>query len=626
MTPHRPSRPHEPPGPGARRLWLTALFPGITALLVLSAGALLLRLPPAAARAVWVWEFGLVVAAAPVVWRTMRGVAQGRFASDLVATLAIVGSLLLLMPLPGLIVVIMQNGGEALERYAEGRATFAVRELEAAAPRTAHRIRDGQIEDVPVADVAIGDELLVRPGEMIPCDATVLDGRSHVDVSRITGEPIPVATSPGTRLLSGTMNGEALLTIRALAPASESQYARIVELVRSAQASKSPLQRLADRYAVWFTPLTLATCAVAWLLSGDAVRVLAVLVIATPCPLILATPVAILGGINSAARRQIVVRNGTALEQLGKVTVAVFDKTGTLTIGRPAVSRVVPADGTSADTVLRLAAGVEQGSSHQLARTVVDAARAAALDIPDPRWAREDPGRGVLGEVDGHLVTVGARSFALEHMRDPDGALHTDAQLGAALRAFVTIGGAMAGVIEFADQTRAELARFIAQLTRLGVHRILIVSGDHLENVRAVGDIAGIAEVYGDLLPEEKVAIVRELVASGETVMMVGDGTNDAPALSTAQVGVALAAHGGGIAAEAAGVVLLADDLSRVADAIRIGRRTHRIARECILAGLGLSAVGMLFAAGGALPPVAGAIAQEAIDLAVIVNALRASR
>lgn len=609
-----------------RRHWLTALFPGITALLVLSVGALLLRLPPVAAYAVWVWECGLVVAAAPVVWRTLRGVAKGRFASDLVATLAIVGSLLLLMPLPGLIVVIMQSGGEALERYAEGRATFAVRELEAVAPRTAHRIRDGQIEDLPVADIAVGDELLVRPGEMIPCDATVLDGRSHVDVSRITGEPIPIATSPGTRLLSGTMNGEALLTIRALAPASESQYARIVELVRSAQASKSPLQRLADRYAVWFTPVTLAACAVAWLLSGDAVRVLAVLVIATPCPLILATPVAILGGINRAARRQIVVRNGTALEQLGKVTAAVFDKTGTLTIGRPAMSRVVPSDGTSADAVLRLAAGVEQGSSHQLARTVVDAARAAALDIPDPQWAREDPGRGVSGEVDGHLVAVGARSFALEQMRDPDGALHTDAQRGAALRAFVTIDGAMAGVIEFADQTRAELSRSIAQLIRLGVRRILIVSGDHVENVRAVGDIAGIADVHGDLLPEEKVAIVRELVASGETVMMVGDGTNDAPALSTAQVGVALAAHGGGIAAESAGVVLLADDLSRVADAIRIGRRTYRIARECILAGLGLSALGMLFAAAGALPPVAGAIAQEAIDLAVILNALRASR
>jgi len=605
---------------------VNALFPGIAALLVLSVGALLLRLPPAAARAVWVWEWGLVVAAAPLVWRTARGVADGRFASDLVATLAIVGSLVLLMPLPGLIVVIMQSGGEALERYAEGRATFAVRELEAAAPRTAHRVRDGQIEDLPVADIAVGDELLVRPGEMIPCDATVLDGRSHVDTSRITGEPIPVATSPGTRLLSGTMNGEALLTIRALAPAHESQYARIVELVRSAQASKSPLQRLANRYAVWFTPVTLAACAVAWLLSGDAVRVLAVLVIATPCPLILATPVAILGGINRAARLQIVVRNGTALEQLGKVTAAVFDKTGTLTIGRPAVSRVVATDGTGGDAVLRLAAGVEQGSSHQLARTVVDAARAAALDIPDPRWAREDPGRGVSGEVEGHLVTVGARSFALEQTRDPESALSRGAAHGAALRAFVTIDGTMAGVIEFADQTRAELGRSIAQLARLGVGRILIVSGDHVENVRAVGDIAGIADVFGDLLPEEKVAIVRELVASGETVMMVGDGTNDAPALSTAHVGVALAAHGGGIAAESAGVVLLADDLSRVADAVRIGRRTYRIARECILVGLGLSAAGMVVAAAGALPPVVGAIAQEAIDLAVILNALRASR
>jgi len=626
MTSSRTVGAETAPVAEAPRQWLQPLFPGALALLVLSAGALLLRLPSAAAHAVWVWEYGLIVAAAPLVWRTVRDALRGHLAADLVATLAIAGSLLLLMPLPGLIVVIMQSGGEALERYAEGRASFAVRELEAAAPRTAHRVRQGSTEDIPVADIAVGDELLVRPGEMIPCDAIVLEGRSHVDVSRITGEPLPVATAPGTRLLSGTMNGESLLTIRAVALASESQYARIVELVRSAQASKSPLQRLADRYAVWFTPVTLAACAVAWLISGDAVRVLAVLVIATPCPLILATPVAILGGINRAARRQIVVRNGTALEQLGKVTAAVFDKTGTLTIGRPAVRRVITTNAISANTVLRLAAGVEQGSSHQLARTVVEAAHAASVDVPDPTWARDDPGRGVAGEVDGHLVTVGARSYSLEQVGDPDGVTNRMAGDGAALRAFVTIDGAMAGMIEFADQTREELARTIAQLTQLGVRRILIVSGDHAENVRAVGDMAGITEVHGDLLPEEKVAIVRDLVTSGETVMMVGDGTNDAPALSTAQVGVALAAHGGGIAAESAGVVLLADDLSRVADAIRIGRRTYRIARECILVGLGLSAIGMLAAAAGALPPVAGAIAQEAIDLAVIVNALRASR
>jgi heavy metal translocating P-type ATPase len=612
--------------PAQSRRWLRTARPGIGALLVLVTGAALLRWPATSPWAAWVWEAGLIVTGAPVTWRTVRGVIRGRLAADVVATLAIIGAVLLLLPLAGLIVVIMQTGGEALERYAEGRASFAVRELEAAAPRIAHRIRNGDTEDIPVGDIAAGDQLLVRPGEMLPSDAEVTGGRSHVDVSRITGEPIPVSASPGTRLLSGSLNGEALLTVRALAPASESQYARIVDLVRSAQTSKAPLQRLADRYAVWFTPVTLAVCLVAYLASGDVVRVLAVLVVATPCPLILATPVAILGGINRAARRQIIIRNGTALEQLGQVTTAVFDKTGTLTIGRPEVSRIVARDGFDERELLRLAAGVEQGSSHQLARTVVDAARAGGLEIPEPHWVREDAGRGVIGDVDGHTVAVGARTFVLEQAARADGNVEALASVVTGLRAFVAVDGEVTGAIGFADQTRAELGRSVEQLTRLGVRRTLVVSGDRTENVRAAAEQAGVSDVYGELLPQDKVAIVRELMSQGETVMMVGDGTNDAPALSTAHVGVALAAHGGGIVAEAAGVVLLADDLSRVPDAIAIGRRTMLIARESIWVGLGLSAIGMVFAALGALPPVAGAVLQEGIDLAVILNALRSSR
>jgi heavy metal translocating P-type ATPase len=569
------------------------------------------------------WEASLIVTGAPVAWRTLRGVAAGRFAADLVASFAIIGAALLQQPLAGLVVVVMQTGGEALERYAEGRASAAVRELEADAPRIAHRVRDGETEDIPVSDVAVGDELLVRPGEMIPCDAVVVSGRSHIDTSRITGEPLPVPAMPGAHLLSGTVNGDALLTIRTLAVAGESQYARIVELVRSAQASKAPLQRVADRYAVWFTPFTLAACAVTYFLSGDVVRVLAVLVVATPCPLILATPVAILGGINRAARRQIVIRTGSALEQLSAVTIAVFDKTGTLTIGRPAVRRVMPRDGLSEHDALQLAAAVELGSSHQLARTVVDAARAATLEIPVPDWVREDAGRGVLGEVGGRVVAVGSRRFIGEQV---DAGSNVPSESAAGLRAYVAVDGVFVATIEFADAMRPEVGRSLAELSRLGVHRILIVSGDHQTNARAVGDLAGIAEVHGDLLPEHKVNIVRDLVAQGETVMMVGDGTNDAPALSAASVGVALAAHGGGIVAEAGDVIMLADDLTRVSEAVQIGRRTMWIARQSIWVGLGLSGVAMVAAAFGALAPVPGAVLQEVIDLAVIVNALRASR
>jgi P-type E1-E2 ATPase len=303
--------------------------PGITLLFIL-AGFLLWLRPATAATGALVWLVGLALTGAPVVWRTVRGILAGKWAADVVATLAILTALALRQPLAGLIVVLMQTGGEALERYAAGRASAAVRDLEAAAPRTAHRYRDGELNDIPVDDIRVRDELLVRPGELIPCDGTALKGRSRIDTSRITGEPLPVDAEPGTELLSGSLNGEGAIRMRATAVARESQYALIVELVRTAQARKAPLQRLADRYAVWFTPLTLVACLVAFAWSGEAERILAILVVATPCPLILATPVAIIGGVSRCAQQRVIVRSGGALEQLSRVTVGVFDKTGNL--------------------------------------------------------------------------------------------------------------------------------------------------------------------------------------------------------------------------------------------------------------------------------------------------------
>jgi heavy metal translocating P-type ATPase len=564
----------------------------------------------------------------PVVWTTLRGAVSGRFASDLVATLAILVSAALQQPFVGLIIVLMQTGGEALERYAEGRASEAVRALEEAAPRTAHRLRDGELEDLRADDVEVGDTLIVRPGELVPCDAVVLAGRSHVDTSRLTGEPLPVTAAEGTRVMSGSGNGEGALTLRATALSRESQYARIVELVRSAQASKAPLQRVADRYAVWFTPLTIALCIVAYALTGDALRVLAVLAVATPCPLILATPVAILGGVNRAARRHVIVRHGTALEQLGEVTVAVFDKTGTITIGRPRVHRVLAAPHTTEGEVLRLASAVEQASGHLLARTLVEAAQERGIRPPQARNVWEAPGRGVTGETGDHQVQVGARSFVLEHhpvLEQAVAALDGGEEV-VGLRAYVVVDGRLAGVVEYADALRPGLEEFFADLSSLGITRTLLVSGDRAATARAVASAVGIREVQGDLLPEGKVDTVAGLVRTGETVLMVGDGTNDAPALSAATVGIALAGHGGGITAEAADVVILADDLTRVTEAIRISRRTMRIARQCIRVGLGLSAVAMAFAVAGEITPAAGAVLQEGIDLAVIFNALRASR
>jgi heavy metal translocating P-type ATPase len=602
-----------------------ARLPALALLFILI--GLAVRLGGSRPAAAALWSAGLVVTGAPVVWRTLRGAAAGRFAADLVAMLAIVAALPLGEPLAGLIVVLMQTGGEALEHYAEGRASQAVRELEAAAPRLAHRLTGGTVSDLPAEDVAVGDVLLVRPGELLCCDALVVDGRSHVDASRLTGEPLPVSAAPGTRLLSGSLNLDGPLTVRAIAPARESQYARIVELVRTAQASKSPLQRLADRYAVWFTPLTLAVCAAAWLLTGDAVRVLAVLVVATPCPLILATPVAIVGGINRAARQGIIFRHGSALEQLAEISVAVFDKTGTLTIGRPEVARVRAAPGYTEREVLRLAGAVEHGSGHLLARTVVDACAARGIVLPSAGRVVEAPGEGVSGEVEGRVVTVGGRAFVVRRHPAAEAALRSalDGSEDTGLRAYVAVDGRGAGVVEYADRVRPGAEELPRILHRLGIRRTILLSGDDPANAAAVGRAVGAGESHGGLLPADKVAFVRRLMGEGERVLMVGDGTNDAPALGSATVGVALASGGGGITAEAADAVLLADDPVRVAEAVAISRRTLRLARQSIWTGLGLSAVAMFAAALGYVPPTIGALLQEGIDVAVILNALRAT-
>ena len=575
-----------------------------------------------------IWFIGLIVTGAVPTWRTVRDMFRGEFAADVVAILAIVSAAVLYQPFAGLVVVIMLTGGAALERYAEGRAGAAVAALELAAPRQAHiRGADGSVRDVPAESVQVGDLLLVRPGELIPCDGDVTEGRSHVDASAITGEPMAVPVAPGSQVVSGSANVDGPLTMRATATAGESQYLRIVELVRNAQGSKAPLQRLADRAAVWFTPLTLLVCAVTYAITRDTSRVLSVLMVATPCPLILATPIAIIGGINRCARRQVIIRTGGALEALAQITTAVFDKTGTLTFGQPAVGSVTVAAGQDERTVLRAAGAVEFGSGHQLARPLVKHAELVVGTLPEASGVRETAGRGIEGEVDGSVVRVGSLGWLREQLpASATSALNVLAGGGDGLRAYVSIGESPVAVVAYADSLRPNLPAFFRDLTSLGVHRTVMLSGDHTSNVVAVAKELGITDARGDLLPEHKVTVVQELQAAGEKVAMIGDGTNDAPALSTAEVGIALAGHGGGITAEAADVVVLLDDLTRVADALRASQHTMRIAKQSIAVGLGLSAVGMVFAAGGFLTPTMSALGQEVIDVAVILNALRAAR
>lgn len=571
------------------------------------------------------WLLALIVLGAPIVWEMLLAARRGRFATDLVAAAAIIVAIVLEQPLPGLVIVLMQAGGEALERYAEGRASAAVRALEAAAPRHAHRVHGDLVEEIDADVVGVDDVLLLRPGDLVPCDGVVVAGSSDVDASSLTGEPTPIAAIPGVRLMSGSLNGAGSFTMRATSPARTSQYARIVELVRSAQSTKAPLQRLAERYAVWFTPLTAVACVAAYLVSHDWTRVLAVLVVATPCPLILAPPVAIVAGINRAARRQIIVRTGAALEQLGAVTAVVFDKTGTLSVGKPALERLLAVNGIPEGDALRFAGALEQASSHPLARVVARAAAERGGALPAPSLVLEAAGQGVTGMVEGRRVHVGSRRYVAAHVPSDRVAMHSrDGDVG--LRAFVAIDGRLAAVLHFADTLRPDVAELLERLHEQGIRRTMLLSGDHDATTRDVAQRVGITEVRGDLLPAEKVDAVKQLRAEGEVVMMVGDGTNDAPALAAANVGVALAGHGGGITSEAADVILLVDRVDRIGDAVDIGRRTTVLARQSIWAGLVLSGIAMVFAGMGMIPPTAGAILQEAIDVAVILNALRASR
>jgi heavy metal translocating P-type ATPase len=567
----------------------------------------------------------LTVAGAPLVFRAVRNVWRGHFATDFVASLSISGAVLLDEPIAGLVIVLMQRGGEALERYASRRASAAVRALEEAAPRIAHRVAGQEIVDIPVGEIGIGDELLVRPGDLVPCDGVVSSGESELDTSSLTGEAIPRAAAVGTMISSGMLNGVGSFRMRATARAGESQYARIVELVRVAQNSKAPLQRVADRYAIVFTPLTLVLCAIAVYATGDWDRALSILVVATPCPLILAAPVAFIGGINRSARRSVIVRSGAAIEQIATIDAVVFDKTGTLTIGKPRLTAIHVAPDIDRNTVLQLAASAEEHSSHLLARVLVEAVRAEGISLAPATGTAETPGQGVAALVAGRHVRVGARSFVLPHC-DTEAAATLLEQPGAALCAYASVDGRLAAVFEFGDEMRPELPSVLASLASRGIRRTALLSGDHAPIAQALADRVGIREVHGDLLPADKSDYVRRLRSEGHRVLMVGDGINDAPALSTADVGVALAAHGGGVTVESADVIVLADSLDRIPEVIDISRHTMRIARQSIIVGLGLSGAAMVIASFGGLVPLVGALVQEAIDVAVILNALRAAR
>ncbi|HEY3329520.1 MAG TPA: heavy metal translocating P-type ATPase [Capsulimonadaceae bacterium] len=567
-----------------------------------------------------IWMVTLVIGGFPIVWRTLLGMLKGNFASDVVAMLAIVTAVAMDQAFAGAIVLLMQTGGEALESYSLRRASSSLDELLARAPRIAHRRTGDQLADIDVADVAVGDTLVVRPGDILPVDGALLSALAEVDESALTGEPLGRPKEAGDELLSGSVNTGDAFEYRAVKVAADSQYSRIVELVRQAQEEKPPIQRLADTYAVWFTPITLVMCAIGWAYTGNYHTILSVLVVATPCPLILAVPVAVISGINRAAHEGIIVKGGAAIEQIGRAQAFVFDKTGTLTFGSPVVSDIVAFDGFTKDQVITAAGSVEQLSAHVLGKTLTAAAVAAGNTLSIPTNFREIPGKGVEGMVDGKHIRIGSPRFLLEctgHSIPPG-------DYSSGLATYVAIDDNPAGAILFNDKIRPGVPEMMARLKSMGVRKTVMLTGDKAEHANKVAKEAGIDTVAADLLPEDKVTNVVALKKRYSPLVMVGDGINDAPALAIASVGVAMGAHGSGISAEAADMVLLVDDVRKVGEAMWIGQRMLRIAKQSIYIGLGVSFALMVVAATGHISAPTGALLQEVLDAAVILNALRA--
>jgi len=576
------------------------------------------------------WAATIVVMLVPLTWSVARALLHGDVGVDVIALLAMVAALLTGEELAGAIVALMLSGGNALEDYAAGRARRDLSELLSRAPRVAHRRRGSAWEEVGVDDLVPGDVVLVRAGELVPVDGTVHDGEAVVDESAMTGESLPVSIHTGGLVRSGTSNAGEAFELVATRSAAESSYAALVRLVREAEHERAPFVRLADRYAVVFLLVTLVLAGLAWALSGNPVRAVAVLVVATPCPLILAAPIALVAGLSRAARAGVIIKGGTSIERLGEARTVLLDKTGTLTEGAPSVSEVVAIDGLDADEVLRLAASVDQLSAHVLAAGLVADARSRGLRLEPPSEVREQAGQGIAGTVGGHRVLVGSAAFLTAEGCRVDGLGDRLDALGAqgSAQVLVAADGRLAGVILMADHLRPDAPRMVGALREAGVGHIAMVTGDREPVAREIARRTGLDQVYAECSPEGKLEVVRTLRQNPQLrpIVMVGDGVNDAPALALADVGIAMGAAGSTISAETADCVITVDRVDRVASAIQIGRRTLRIAKESVLWGIGLSVTAMIVAALGYLPPVAGALLQEVIDVAVILNALRVLR
>lgn len=622
-----PKLRHQPP---ASRFWesVTALHRRRTSVIaVFAATAILahlvlrfaLRTPPG------IYQIPLltvlVFGGVPLVYELARNLLRREFGSDLLAGISILTSALLDEYLAGSIVVLMLSGGEALENYALRSASSVLGALAKRMPAIAHRKRDSVIADVGLDDIAVGDTLVVYPHDICPVDGTVIAGNGAMNEAFLTGEPFEVTKAPGSVVISGAVNGESALTITATRRAVDSRYAKIMEVMRESEQNQPHLRRLGDQLGAIYTPVAVTIAVLAWVASGEAVRFLAVLVIATPCPLLIAIPVAIIGSISLAARRSIVVKNPAVLEQITQCRTAIFDKTGTLTYGEPKLIEQLIASGFEQNEVLTLAASLELYSKHPLARAILAAAKAEGLHLRQAAHVSEPPGQGLLGTVSDRQIQITSRSKLLS--QKTSGAERLPPIAGG-LECMIVIDGQFAATFRLRDAPRAEGRSFIRHLgPKHQFKRIMILSGDRESEVRYLAEQIGITEIHAEQSPEQKLAIVRQETAVAKT-LYVGDGINDAPAMMAATIGMAVGQNSD-VTAEAADVVAMENSLKKVDEFMHISRRMRSIALQSAVGGMVLSLGGMMFAAGGHLAPVAGAIGQEIIDVLTVLNALRAA-
>jgi len=570
-----------------------------------------------------VWAAGVLPVLAALCVEIVRSLWKGEVGLDIVAALSMSAALLVGETLAAAVVALMYSGGTFLESFAQGRARREMSDLLSRVPRTATRHRNGALEEVALDAITPGDLLLIRQGDVAPVDGTVESAGAMLDQSALTGESMPMRLARGAEVMSGSTNAGEAFDLRATRAAADSTYAGIVRLVEAAQASKAPMARLADRYSLLFLAVTVALATAAWWFTGDPIRAVAVLVVATPCPLILAVPVALVAGLSRAAHFGVLIKGAKPLEALAQIKTLILDKTGTLTDGRPQIVRIDRLGEMPEDEILHFAAALDQASKHPVAQAIVAAAQARGIALPVPENAVETPGEGVAGTIDGRQVIVGGAAFVAAQARV---AVSEAAVIGAgSVVVSLAVDGKLAGHLVMADALRAGTADLLAGLRKLGVARIVLATGDRRAVAEAVTEGLGLDAVRADLAPGQKVALVLAERAGGP-VMMVGDGVNDAPALAAADIGVAMGARGAAASAEAADVVLLVDHLDRLLPGIEIAQRSRRIAMESVVAGIGLSVLGMIAAAFGYLTPVQGALLQELIDVAVILNALRALR